>query len=123
MEKEGRMEYKSVLGKGFTFSKENPDLNFNPYSSSSQQGPPTVEFVFEESFGNINDYMARQKAKKDGLYRKKRVVEDLHGKREQRRQYQSTRTKTEKPRQKQENKPRKRENKAFQKQDESCVIM
>lgn len=117
MEKEGKYQYQSPLGPGFTFSKDDPKRNHNPYSTDSPQGPPRVEFVFEEyGFGStLNDV---GKKAKDNLQRHVRVVENLHGRREQRREYQTA--------QKKKQEQKKKENAAFTRnapQDGSCVIL
>jgi curved DNA-binding protein CbpA len=80
--KQGAFEYRSPLGKGFTFSK-NPRDNINPYSKSSVQGPRTLVFEYEEGYqdagGNGKQYVQRRD----------KIVEDLHERREERHLYEA----------------------------------
>mmetsp|Transcript_8462 Transcript_8462/g.19194 ORF Transcript_8462/g.19194 Transcript_8462/m.19194 type:complete len:244 (-) Transcript_8462:494-1225(-) len=117
MEKEGAFDYHSPIGKGFSFSKD-PKMNKNPYNQYQGKGlnhdRGKVEFIFEEyGFGAKMNESGR--ATKEHLQRRVRIVEDLHGRREQRREYQSERKKQQEKQAK--------ENSAFQKQDESCIIL
>jgi hypothetical protein len=73
---EGLFEYHSPLGAGFTFS-DNKAENVNPFSKHAQQGPIKVVFEYEESYKDAA-------TGKDSMIRRERVVEDLHGRREQR---------------------------------------
>eukprot|EP00527_Entomoneis_sp_CCMP2396_P005038 CAMPEP_0198146524 /NCGR_PEP_ID=MMETSP1443-20131203/29704_1 /TAXON_ID=186043 /ORGANISM="Entomoneis sp., Strain CCMP2396" /LENGTH=240 /DNA_ID=CAMNT_0043810513 /DNA_START=157 /DNA_END=879 /DNA_ORIENTATION=+ len=114
MKKEGTLEYRSPLGEGFTFSRDDPKTNQNPYSKSTAQGPPTIEFIFEEFNGSLGD-LASQVSNQDKVRRQVRVVENLHGRREQRREYQSARKKQEEKANCQ--------NSAFTPKDGTCVIL
>lgn len=74
------VEYKSPLGKGFSFSYESgsENLNFNPYSKSSRQGPPTIEFMYEEyEISGSNLGQAKQS-------RREIIVENLYERRSER---------------------------------------
>lgn len=79
--KNGEFDYHSPLGKGFTFSKEKPAENINPYSKRSSQGPIKVEFEYEES--NVNMSSGQQTLKK-----RERVVQDLNTRRYGRQVYE-----------------------------------
>jgi hypothetical protein len=77
---EGLFDYHSPLGAGFSFSDTDKTQNVNPYSKRSRQGPIQVVFEYEE-----NSYKdAADTVGKDSMVRRERVVEDLHGRREQR---------------------------------------
>lgn len=82
----GPLTYQSPLGKGFSFSKTNHNLNHNPYSRSTPQGPPKIIYEYEEA------YVDRSGSKQQNQHRFVHIVEDLHGRREQRRAYQSQRS-------------------------------
>lgn len=72
---EGLFDYKSKIGKGFTFS-DNKEENINPFSKAVQ-GPPTVVFDYEEGYQD-------SQSSKEAVRKRDRVVEDLHGRREAR---------------------------------------
>jgi curved DNA-binding protein CbpA len=80
--KNGEFDYHSPLGKGFTFSKDEPAENINPYSKRSAQGPKKVVFEYEES--NVNMSSGAQTLKK-----RERVVQDLNNRRYGRQVYQA----------------------------------
>lgn len=73
-EKEGAFEYHSPLGKGFTFDGTSSEKNHNPYSKRSQQGPPKVVFEYEEGI----------KMGKEQIWKRERIVQDLHSTRRER---------------------------------------
>lgn len=105
---EGAFAYRSKLGKGFTFSTDNPSDNINPYSKAVQ-GPPTVVFEYEQGYQDAQ-------SGKESMKRRERIVEDLHGRREARHVLQ-----TETLRRQQQ---RYYKNSAFTKRtDNECVIL
>lgn len=71
----GDFTYQSPLGKGFSFESSSDS---NPFSKRSPQGPPKMEFVYEE--GEMD---AATGAEKIHL-RKKRIVEEMNERRSQR---------------------------------------
>jgi len=81
----GELDYRSPLGKGFTFAggKKQGD-NFNPYSKADQ-GPPDAGYEYEEAYIS-NDA-------KQFIKRRKGVVNMLHERREQRLQFREQQTK------------------------------
>ena len=79
-QKEGAFEYQSPLGKGFTFSRDDPGDHFNPYSKHAPQGPPRVTFEYEEVYKSMD---INNKGR-EHLNRRDRVVEDLYGRRQER---------------------------------------
>jgi len=104
LDREGKLEYKSPLGKGFNFTNEPlPGMNgssrhhqhHNPYSKHAPQGPPKV--VFEYSEGSLNGSTG-----KEHVTRRERIVEDLHTARQerqrQRQQEQNERSAASSPR-------------------------
>lgn len=71
-EKDGDFEYKSPLGKGFSFST---DFDHNPFSKASPQGPPKVRFEYEEVYVDMDT--GRQN-------RQETIVKEMHSRRKQR---------------------------------------
>jgi hypothetical protein len=91
-EEAGEFEYQSPLGKGFTFSSstassttagagtEEDHLNYNPYSKRSPQGPPKIIIDYQE-VSNMGDG-------KERIWKRERIVHDLHATRRERHQRQ-----------------------------------
>jgi curved DNA-binding protein CbpA len=92
-EEAGAFEYQSPLGKGFTFSStttsstegggtgdEDNNLNYNPYSKRSPQGPPKIIIEYQEGT-NMGDG-------KERIWKRERIVHDLHSTRRERHQRQ-----------------------------------
>lgn len=79
--KNGEFTYKSPLGKGFSFGKDHAE-NINPYSKLSPQGPPKVEFEYEESTVNM-------KSGTRSSNKRERVVHDMHSRRYERQAHQT----------------------------------
>lgn len=78
-EKEGAFDYHSPLGKGFTFTDDNDQLNgvkYNPYSKRTPQGPPKIVFDYQEG-SNLGG--------REQIFRHERIVQDLHSRRSDRR--------------------------------------
>ena len=83
VERDGDFHYRSPLGKGSSFSRD-PNENINPYSKRPQ-GPPKVDFVYEEVVRDVP-------SGRDRLMERDRVVHDLHSRRNERiRQQHDTR--------------------------------
>jgi curved DNA-binding protein CbpA len=89
-EEAGAFEYQSPLGKGFTFSSttsstegggtEEDKMNYNPYSKRSPQGPPKIIIEYQEGT-NMGDG-------KERIWKRERIVHDLHSTRRERHQKQ-----------------------------------
>jgi hypothetical protein len=92
-EEAGAFEYQSPLGKGFTFSstttssteggagtEEDNNMNYNPYSKRSPQGPPKIIIEYQEGT-NMGDG-------KERIWKRERIVHDLHSTRRERHQRQ-----------------------------------
>lgn len=80
-ERDGLFEYRSPLGRGFSFSSEpdrSPDEYTNPYSKTPQ-GPPKVVFEYEE--GEISDPTRG----KTNMTAREKIVVDLYARRSARR--------------------------------------
>ena len=71
----GDFEYQSPLGKGFTFAEDH-EKHSNPYSKYPQ-GPPKVVFEYEEGISGDG---------KETVHRRERVVRDMYGRRDARRE-------------------------------------
>jgi len=97
-EKDGDLDYHSPLGRGFSFQDDRttgsgdetgdgPDrsnINFNPYSKRSPQGPPKMVFEYQEI--DVDMTTGRQ-----NLNRRERIIHDMHSRRKQRQQKQQDR--------------------------------
>ncbi len=81
----GELDYRSPLGKGFTFAggKKGEGENFNPYSKADQ-GPPSAGYEYEEAYISSDA--------KQVLKRKTGVVNMLHERRRQRLKFQEEQT-------------------------------
>lgn len=76
-EAEGAFDYRSKLGKGFSFSQSQYlKDNMNPYSKAPQ-GPNRVTFDYEEGVMNAKNGRA-------SLNRRERIIEDMYSRRNQR---------------------------------------
>jgi curved DNA-binding protein CbpA len=85
--KQGAFEYHSPLGRGFSFSSSNdPRDNINPYSKHSVQGPRTMVFEYEEGYQDAGNKSSD--GGKQFVQRREKIVEDLHGRREERHLYE-----------------------------------
>lgn len=89
-EAKGELDYKSPLGKGFTFesaeerkrrmnrsssgdnTSQSDNSEYNPYSKA-QQGPPTSEFDYEESYiSEVKQVMKRRRGVVNMLHERRR---------------------------------------------------
>jgi curved DNA-binding protein CbpA len=87
--KQGVFDYHSPLGKGFSFSSNgDPRDNINPYSKHSVQGPRTVTFEYEEGYQDAGNKSGGDGGKQF-VQRRDKIVEDLHGRREERHFYEA----------------------------------
>jgi curved DNA-binding protein CbpA len=87
--KQGAFEYHSPLGKGFSFSSsKNPRDNINPFSKHSVQGPRTVVFEYEEGYQDAGKKCGDDGSGNQFVQRREKIVEDLHGRREERHLYE-----------------------------------
>jgi|UPI000581B5E0 curved DNA-binding protein CbpA len=102
-ELEESLRYQSPLGKGFTFGDDHEHVN--PYAKYAPQGPPKVVVEYEESLTHEG---------KEHLKKTTRIVKDMYGKRDERREKAAS----------QQGSRRQRTNAAFASQpNEDCVLL